>query len=103
MFCVVVGLLVLACGKPETNRTAVVSGEQLGVPECDNFLNAYENCVSNNVPEEQRPKFQSIMANWRSDWKKHAADPQTRPGLIVACKNHLELARSQMKAYGCTF
>lgn len=116
VFCLVIGLLVLACGGP-TNRNGtptnssssgteaniVPSGEQIGVPECDNFLNAYESCIATKVPEAQRPQFQTLMANWRTEWKKLAGDPQTRDGLVVACKTHLENARTQMKAYNCTF
>ena len=99
------GLLLLACGKTDTNRntTAIVSGEPIGVPECDNFLNAYESCISTRIPEGQRAQFQTLMANWRADWKKLAANPQTKPGLPLACQKHLENARTQMKSYKCTF
>lgn len=113
VFSVVIGLLVLACGGP-TNKngaptnsagssTAANTGEQIGVPECDNFLNAYESCIATKVPEAQRAQFQTIMTNWRTEWKRLAGDPQTRAGLITACKTHLENARTQMKAYNCTF
>ncbi|HEX5890858.1 MAG TPA: hypothetical protein VFY61_19255 [Pyrinomonadaceae bacterium] len=114
--CLVIGLLVLACGGPtnkngaptnssssSTAANTVPSGEQIGVPECDSFLNAYESCVSTKVPETQRAQFQTIMTNWRAEWKKLAADPQMKAGLITACKNHMETARTQMKAYNCTF
>jgi hypothetical protein len=100
-----VGLLVVACGKTDTNRnaTATVTGEPIGVPECDTFLNAYESCISTRIPEGQRAQFQTLMTNWRADWKKLAADPQTRAGLPLACQKHLETARTQMKSYNCTF
>ena len=110
VFCLVIGLLVLACGKQDTNlnRTnrnaaTTASGEQIGVPECDNFLNTYESCVSTKVPEAQRAQFQTIMTNWRTEWKRLAADPQTKAGLVAACKQHMETARAQMRAYNCTF
>ena len=104
-FCFVVSLLVFACSRPAgTNRNSVtVSGEPVGVTECDNFLNAYETCISTKVPETNRAQFRSIMTTWRADWKKLAANPQTKPGLVEACKTQLELARMQMKAYDCTF
>ena len=114
--CLMIGLLVLACGGPTNKNGAptnsagsgtvantVPTGEQIGVPECDNFLNAYESCIATKVPEAQRAQFQTIMTNWRTEWKKLAGDPQTRAGLITACKTHLENARTQMKAYNCTF
>ena len=114
VFYLVIGLLVLACGGPtnkngaatnssSTAANTVPSGEQIGVPECDSFLNAYESCVSTKVPDAQRAQFQTIMTNWRAEWKKLAADPQMKAGLITSCKNHMETARTQMKAYNCTF
>ena len=105
-FCLVLSFFILACSWSGTNRNATVtiSGEPIGVTECDNFLNAYETCISSTkVPESNRAQFRSIMTTWRADWKKLAANPQTRPGLVEACKTQLELARTQMKAYDCTF
>ena len=120
MSCLVIGLLVLACGGPtnkngETTNSSssgtaaaspvatVSSADQIGVPECDNFLNAYESCVTTKVPAAVRPGFQATMTTWRTEWKKLAADPTTRAGLVTACKTHMENARKQMQSYGCTF
>ena len=120
VICLVIGLLILACGGPTnknaaptnssssetapTNSSATAStAEQIGVPECDTFLNAYESCVTNKVPAAVRPGFQATMTTWRTEWKKLAADPTTRAGLVTACKTHMENARKQMQSYGCTF
>lgn len=125
MSCILIGLLVLACGKAvETNRngstntataTAPVapptnkndnsgaSLAQVGVAECDTFITAYENCVTTKVPETARAQFQTTMTTWRTEWKKLADNPQTRPTLVNICKTHMENARTQMKAYNCTF
>ena len=128
MSCILIGLLVLACGKAvETNRNgntnattaAVPAGSpvapptnkndnsgasaQVGVAECDTFITAYENCVNAKVPEAARAQFRTTMTTWRTEWKKLADNPQTRPTLVNVCKTHMENARTQMKAYGCTF
>src|SRR6185369_881822 len=126
MFCLVIGLMVLACSKPaDTNRnaastnktaptgtpaatapgasTTAAAGEKIGVPECDAFLTAYENCVTTKVPEQARAQFEASMKTWRTEWKKLADNPQTKPGLVTACKKQLEIARTSMKAYNCTF
>lgn len=104
-FGLVLCLLVFACSRPDTNRNATVtiSGEPIGVTECDNFLNAYETCISTKVPQESRAQFQTAMTTWRANWKKFADNPQTRPGLVQACKEQHERARTQMSSYGCTF
>ena len=130
MLCILTGLLVLACGKAEdTNRNANSTNTnanaptgpgtttnrndngnsnssataQVGVAECDTFITAYENCVTTKVPEAARPQFQTSITTWRTEWKKLADNPQTRPTLVNVCKTQLETARTQMKAYGCTF
>ena len=130
MLCILIGLLVLACGKAEdTNRNGNTNATnanaptapgvttnrndngntntgpvaQVGVAECDTFITAYENCVTTKVPEEARAQFRSTLTTWRTEWKKLADNPQTRPTLVNACKTQLETARTQMKAYNCTF
>ena len=130
MLCILTGLLVLACSKAEdtnrnansTNTTATAptapgtttnrndngnsntgATAQVGVAECDTFITSYENCVTTKVPEAARPQFRTSITTWRTEWKKLADNPQTRPTLVNVCKTQLETARTQMKAYGCTF
>jgi hypothetical protein len=130
MLCILTGLLVLACGKTaETNRNAAPSNAnananatapgattnrntnsptttattQVGVAECDSFITAYENCVTTKVPEASRAQFRGSINTWRTEWKKLADNPQTRGTLASVCKTQLETARTQMKAFGCTF
>lgn len=122
MFCLVIGLLVLSCSKPaDTNRNAAstnntapsgtpaatapataAAGEKIGVPECDAFLTAYENCVSTKVPEQARAQFQAGMKTWRTEWKRLADNPQTKGTLAEACKRQHDAQRTALKAYGCT-
>jgi hypothetical protein len=122
MLCILTGLLVLSCTKSEeTNRNAAApapagtpaaatnrnasapAAEAVGVAECDNFITAYETCVSSKVPEASRAQLQQAVATWRTQWKKLADNPQTRGTLAAACKTQLEATRTQMKPYGCTF
>jgi len=88
---------------PAATTTVTASANQIGVPECDNFLTAYESCVTNKVPAATRAQFEAGMKTWRTEWKKLAADPKTKPSLVAACKTQLEAARTSMKAYNCTF
>ena len=121
MLCILTGLLVLACSKTEeTNRNAApattstpatttnrndntpTTAEKVGVAECDNFITAYENCVSSKVPEASRAQLRAAVTTWRTEWKKLADNPQTRGTLAAACKTQHDATRTQMKAYGCT-
>lgn len=130
MICILTGLLVLACGKTaETNRNANTmapsnstapapaasvttnrngndgaSAAKIGIEECDSFLTSYENCVtSSKVPEAARAQYKQAITTWRTEWKKLADNPQTRGTLANICKTQLETARTQLKAYNCTF
>ncbi len=81
---------------------ATAAADHIGVPECDAFLTAYENCVTTKVPEAQRATFQTGMKTWRTEWKKLADNPQTKATLVEACKRQHEAQRTALKAYGCT-
>src|ERR1041385_7940835 len=124
MICILAGLLGFGC-KSDTNRNAAPStaapagspvtstnkndnavasaGEKVGIAECDNFITAYENCVSSKVPEASRAQLRNAVTTWRTQWKKLADNPQTRGTLAAACKTQLEATRNSMKQYGCTF
>lgn len=120
IFCVLCAAILIGCSKTETsnsnttaeNRAATTStpatttaptGDKVGIPECDDFIAKYETCVSGKVPEVARGSFQTMLKNWRTEWKKAAENPQTRSTLTAACKQAAEQANTSMKAYGCTF
>jgi hypothetical protein len=126
LLCVVCALLLIACAKsetptnsetattanankaattttPATSTTASTAGEKVGVPECDQFIAAYDACVSGKVPEAARAQYKTAIAQWRSSWSKLAENPQTKASLVTACKQAAETARTSMKTYGCTF
>ena len=83
-----------------TTTTASTSGEKIGVPECDEFIAKYEACTS-KVPEIARAQYKSAIEQWRSSWKKLAADPQTKGTLAAACKQAAEQQAAAWKMYGC--
>ena len=120
--CLTAVLLVAACAKTDTNAnktvtanenkpvatttpatTTTASAEKIGIPECDEFLAAYENCVSGKVPEAARAQYKTSLEQWRSSWRKLAENPATKGTLAAACKQSAESARASMKSYGCTF
>ena len=115
--CLAVAFLVVACAQPETstNRSAgpstatstpaatAPSGDKIGIAECDDFLAAYDACVTGKVPEAARAQYKASIEQWRSSWKKLAGNPETRASLAAACKQSAEQARVQMKTFDCTF
>ena len=121
--CVAIGLLLVACGKTEVavnqNSSASpatkaspastpatmagTSGEKIGVPECDSFIAAYDACISSKVPEAARAQYKTTIEQWRSSWRKLAANPNTKASLAQGCKTSAEQARVSMKSFNCTF
>ena len=123
LLCVVCAIVLVGCTKSESNNNAATgnankaattttpastvattaSADKIGVPECDQFIANYEACVTGKVPEATRAQFKTGMEQWRSSWKKLAANPQTRGTLAGVCKQTIESARTSMKMYNCTF
>ena len=120
--CIALGLSLVACGTGEvtvnTNSSAspaaaspaatpaavlTSTGEKIGVPECDDFIAAYDACVSSKVPEVARAQFKTSIEQWRTSWRQLAANPNTKASLAQACKQSAEQARVSMKSYNCTF
>ena len=88
---------------PATSAPATATAEKIGVPECDDFIAAYDNCVSSKVPEAVRAQYKTSIEQWRTSWKKLAENPNTKASLAAACKQSAEQARASMKTYNCTF
>lgn len=124
MSCLVLGLVVMACSKTETTTntnttssttekpattstpattTASTSGDNIGVPECDDFIAKYDACVSNKVPEMVRAQYKDAIARWRTEWRRMANDPATKGQLVAACKQAAEQQSAALKAFGCAF
>jgi hypothetical protein len=123
---VVCGLVLIACSKTDTTNnsntkassgttekpatattpasgTASTTGDNIGVPECDDFITKYDACVSNKVPEMVRAQYKDAVARWRTEWRRMAHDPATRGQLAAACKQAAEQQSAALKSFGCTF
>lgn len=86
-----------------TNPATASAGEKIGVPECDEYLNNYDACVSSKVPEVARAQYKTAIEQTRASWRKLAENPQTKASLATACKTAAEQSRTAMKSYNCTF
>jgi hypothetical protein len=118
----VFAVVLVGCSKTETNDNKVAStdkpassksstpatttaatGDKIGVPECDDFIAKYNECVSNKVPEVARAQYKSAIEQWRASWKKLAENPQTKGTLASACKQAAEQQNAALKSFGCSF
>ena len=77
------------------------TGTTIGVAECDNYLEKYEACLRDRVPENVRATFRSSIETQRTSWRNAAATPEGRAGLAQACRAATDAARQSMAAYNC--
>lgn len=82
--------------------TAVVA-DAIGVPECDNYVKKYMECVGSKVPEVARAQYKAAFDQAVAAWKQVAATPEGRSGLAAACTQAQTAAAQAMTSYGCTF
>jgi hypothetical protein len=76
--------------------------DSVGVPECDDYLNKYQACVENRVPEAARGTLKLSIDQTRAVWRLAAANPGGKEGLATACKQARDASKTAMAAYGCT-
>ncbi|MEP7038518.1 MAG: hypothetical protein ABI891_09245 [Acidobacteriota bacterium] len=77
------------------------SDDKIGVPECDNYIDKYEACITAKVPEASRQTILSSFKQTRQTWKSLAANPQTKSALASTCKQSLEMTKQAMSQYSC--
>lgn len=79
------------------------TGDKIGVPECDEYIQKYEACITSKVPEAQRGMYKSTFEQQRKAFKDAAANPQSKAGLATGCKQAIETAKQAMTSYGCAW
>ena len=124
LLCVVCVIVLAGCSKPEpTNQAnansnttkpatastpastapATASADKIGVPECDEYLAAYDACVSGKVPEAARAQYKTAIEQARAAYRKSAETPQAKAMLATQCKQAAEQTKAALKSFNCTF
>lgn len=91
--------LVLGCAAPAMAQ----SPAPVGVPECDNFLQAYDQCLNTNVPAANRAQLAGTVNQMRDAWRQAAQNPQSRAALGPQCTQTRQQMAQAMAAYNCRF
>lgn len=85
----------------EATAPAAPAGDSVGVPECDDYITKYQNCLKGRVPEAAQAALKGAFDTTVTEWKKVAATPEGKSGLAMGCKQALEASKQAMGAYGC--
>ncbi|MFO1518142.1 MAG: hypothetical protein U1F57_00535 [bacterium] len=80
---------------------AAPAGDKIGVPECDEYIEKYQKCITSKVPEMARGQLKSAFDQAISAWKQAAATPEGKQGLSMGCKMALDSAKQSTAAFGC--
>lgn len=86
-----------------TPADAPLQATGFGVPECDNYIRLYLECIDSKVPESARGLVRESLEATRKGWQQAASTPEGRAGLVAGCTAATEMARTAMGAYGCSF
>jgi len=71
----------------------------LGVPECDKYLQKIESCMLAKMPAAQQIQLRQALASTRAAWKRmQAHDRQT---LELACLQAQDAARKMLSQFNC--
>lgn len=84
-------------------RVEIKSGDKVGVAECDEYLEKYEACAKNNVPEPGRAAMLSSIEEMRKSWITVAVHSETRANLAKDCKQNQEATKQNLRAYVCAW
>ena len=86
-------------------KTDVAANGKIGIPECDDYVEKFEACVNNKVPEGQRANFMSSFNSMRQSWKAIAVadNPQAKAALAAGCKQSMEASKKTMSSFACAW
>jgi predicted metalloprotease with PDZ domain len=80
---------------------APVTHGNVGVVECDEYLDKYEKCVYSKVPASAQKEVLDNIETMRKVWHEAASTSQGRAGLALGCKAADDTAKTAMASYGC--
>jgi hypothetical protein len=78
--------------------SAATAGD-LGVPECDKYLQKIETCMLAKLPRAQQTQLREALASTRAAWKRLQA--HDRQALELACLQAQDAARKMLTQFNC--
>ena len=91
-----------AKGSSNSAAATTSSSEKIGIPECDDFIAKYNACISDHVPAAKKAEYKENIDAFARAWKQLMANSD-KSTVAAACKRHSDMARENMKSFGCEF
>jgi hypothetical protein len=86
---------------PAAGDTVAAAGD-IGVAECDEYIQKMSECSTKMAPEAAGPMKES-METMKKAWKDAASTPEGKTALASGCKQALDAAKSAYASMGCQF
>ncbi len=77
--------------------------DPIGVPECDDYVQKYESCLTDKMPAQDQQIYRVRLDSQRRVWQQMTADPTSRDTLVQQCKDASATAAQEFAKYGCGF
>ena len=91
-----------AKGSSNSAASTTSSSEKIGILECDDFIAKYNACISDHVPAAKKAEYKENIDAFARTWKQLMANSD-KSTVAAACKRHSDMARENMKSFGCEF
>lgn len=76
---------------------------KLGVFECDDYIQKFMTCVSQNIPEESKIMLLAALEQSKIQWKQALNNEIAKPYVPQSCIAALETAKQTMAQYNCSW
>lgn len=73
----------------------------VGILECDTYVDNYVTCISKDVPPNQRAPLLRELEQSIQLWQSMTGTPGGKTDVINACRRAKQAARQAMTVYGC--
>ena len=87
---------------PAAAPAAASADAVTGIADCDQFLSAYEQCVSEKVPAQVRDQMKTGIDQWKTAWRDMASNAATKDSLPQICQQARASSKAALDAYGCS-
>jgi hypothetical protein len=86
-----------------SSSSSASSADSTGIPECDEYLTKYQQCVDDKVPAAAQPGMTEGIKKMRETYKQAGANPVTKTAMAEGCKKAMETTKTALTQYGCTW
>jgi hypothetical protein len=91
-----------AAARASAHASGGAAEEEIGIPECDDYIRKYEACLD-KVPDADQMRFRTMLDTQRTQWRAAAKEAVSRDTAVDQCRSAMATAKQSMGTYGCEF